>query len=70
MPIKPKMSKRNQMSAILISEYGKMEDNLKNYFKIDSKISFSVNAWSGLNKKSYYSVTIESKGGHSGAEFF
>ena len=59
MEVKPKMPKRNEMSAIIDTEFKRMESNLRNILdKIESKFSFTVDAWSALNKKSYYGITI------------
>ena len=47
------------MQRLVWKEFNSMKSNLKNILKSNSsKLSFTVDSWTGKNSKSYYAVTL------------
>ena len=54
-----KMPKRKSLKIKVLEHFAKMKTNLKKILDANSsKFSFTIDGWSGINGKSYYSVTV------------
>lgn len=50
---------KNQASKMIFEEFRKMQQNVKKILaENDSKFAFTLDAWSGKTRKSYYGITI------------